>query len=240
MPLVTCYLLNGIISSNMAIRGDFLKSEPYFSGLGEAGIEAVGRYVFEKRAVRGDILVFEGQPSQELYFVVEGVVKVFKTSADGKEQIFSIIRPGESFNDVPVLDDGANIFSAEAMGAVLLYGIRKKDMRAIIRENPQVAINVVQVLSRRVQELVSLVEDLSFRHVTSRVAKLLLGYIGRGPASGERPRLTQQEMAAMIGTAREMVGRSLKTLEEAGAIKIERNRIIIANQKALREQAGLD
>jgi CRP-like cAMP-binding protein len=224
----------------MAIQAEFLKSIPYFSGLSEAGIEAISRYAFEKKAERGDILVFEGQPSEDLFFVAEGVVKVFKTSADGKEQIFSIIRPGESFNDVPVLDDGANLFSAEAMGPVVLRGIKKKDMRAIVRENPQVAINVVQVLSRRVQELVSLVEDLSFRHVTSRVAKMLLGYIGRGPDSAERPRLTQQEMAAMIGTAREMVGRSLKTLEEEGAIKIERNRIIITNQKALREQAGVD
>jgi CRP-like cAMP-binding protein len=222
----------------MSIQDEFLKSIPYFSGLGGPGIEAVGRYVFEKKAERGDILVFEGQPAEDLYFVVEGVVKVFKTSADGKEQIFSLIRPGESFNDVPVLDDGANLFSAEAMGTVLLQGIKKKDMRAVIRENPQVAVNVVQVLSQRVQELVSLVEDLSFRHVTSRVAKMLLGYVGRG--SGERPRLTQQEMAAMIGTAREMVGRSLKTLEGAGAIKIERNRIIIKDQQALRAQAGVD
>jgi CRP-like cAMP-binding protein len=224
----------------MAIQAEFLKSIPYFSGLSETGIEAVGRYAFEKKAERGEILVFEGQPSEDLYFVADGVIKVFKTSADGKEQIFSIIRPGESFNDVPVLDDGANLFSAEAMGPVVLHGIKKKDMRTIIRENPQVAVNVVQVLSRRVQELVSLVEDLSFRHVNSRVAKMLLGYVGRGPGAAERPRLTQQEMAAMIGTAREMVGRSLKTLEEEGAIKIERNRIIITDQKALREQAGVD
>jgi CRP-like cAMP-binding protein len=222
----------------MAIQTDFLKSMPYFAGLGQSGIEAVGRYVFEKKAERGDILVFEGAPCEDLFFVAEGVVKVFKTSADGKEQIFSIIRPGGSFNDVPVLNEGVNIFSAEAMGPALLHGIKKKDMRAIIRENPQVAINVVEVLSRRVQELVSLVEDLSFRHVTSRVAKMLLGYIGSSP--GEKPRLTQQEMAAMIGTAREMVGRSLKTLEESGAIRIERNRIVIADQKALVRQAGLD
>jgi CRP-like cAMP-binding protein len=225
---------------NMSVQDEFLKSIPYFSGLNETGIEAVSRYAFAKRAERGDILVFEGEPSEELYFVAEGVVKVFKTSADGKEQIFGIVRPGESFNDVPVLDDGANLFSAEALGPVVLNGIKKKDMRAIIRENPQVAINVVLVLSRRVQELVSLVEDLSFRHVTSRVAKMLLGYVGREPVSAERPRLTQQEMAAMIGTAREMVGRSLKTLEEEGAIKIERNRIIITDQKALRVQAGVD
>ena len=114
----------------MTIQGEFLKSIPYFSGLGETGIDAVTRYAFEKKAERG------GEPSEELYFVAEGVVKVFKTSADGKEQIFSIIRPGESFNDVPVLDDSANLFSAEALGPVVLQGIKKKDMRAIIRENP--------------------------------------------------------------------------------------------------------
>jgi CRP/FNR family transcriptional regulator len=88
-----------------------------------------------------------------------------------------------------------------------------------------------------VQELVALVEDFSFRHVTGRVAKILLEYAGDGV--GERPRLTQQEMAAMIGTAREMVGRSLKNLEGAGSIRMERNRIIIANKKALREIAGI-
>lgn len=222
----------------MAVQSDFLKSVPYFAGLGQADIEAVGRYIFEKKAGRGDILVFEGEPCQDLYFVVQGVVKVFKTSADGKEQIFSIIRPGESFNDVPVLNDGVNIFSAEALGPALLHGIKKKDMRTLIRDNPQVAVNVVQVLSRRVVELVSLVEDLSFRHVNSRVAKMLLDYIGSD--LGEKPRLTQQEMAAMIGTAREMVGRSLKTLEGTGAIRIERNRIVIADQQALRRQAGVD
>jgi CRP-like cAMP-binding protein len=222
----------------LAIQVDFLKSMPYFAGLSQGGIEALGRYVFEKKAQRGDILVFEGEPCEDLFFVAEGVVKVFKTSADGKEQIFSIIRPGESFNDVPVLNEGVNLFSAEAMGPALLRGIKKKDMRAIIRENPQVAINVVQVLSRRVQDLVSLVEDLSFRHVTSRVAKMLMGYIGSGP--DERPRLTQQEMAAIIGTAREMVGRSLKTLESTGAIRIERARIVIADRKELARQAGVE
>jgi CRP-like cAMP-binding protein len=223
----------------MAVQESFLKSVPYFAGLNESGLEAIARYVFDKKAERGEILVFEGEPSEDLFFVAEGVIKVFKTSADGKEQIFSIIRPGGSFNDVPILNEGVNLFSAEAMGPVLLHGIKKKDMRAIIRENPQIAVNVVRVLSRRVQELVSLVEDLSFRHVTSRVAKMLLGYVGRASGSSDHPRLTQQEMAAMIGTAREMVGRSLKTLDEAGAIKIERNRIVIRDQEALRRQAGL-
>jgi CRP-like cAMP-binding protein len=221
----------------MAVQVEFIKSLPYFSGLGQAELDSIRKYIFEKKADRGEILLFEGEPAEALYFVVAGAVKVFKTSADGKEQIFHIIRPGESFNDVPVFSGGENLASAEAMGVVALNMVKKSDLEVILREHPQVALNVIQVLSERVRHLVSLVEDLSFRRVTSRVAKILLEYAGDG--TGEKPRLTQQEMAAIIGTAREMVGRSLKTLEEEGTIRMERNRIIITNQEALREMAGV-
>jgi CRP-like cAMP-binding protein len=221
----------------MAVQSEFIKSLPYFAGLEEPVLDAIRQYVFEKKADRGEILAFEGEPSDTLYFVVAGAVKVFKTSTDGKEQIFRIIRPGESFNDVPVLGGGVNLVSAEAMGPVTLNGMKKKDLEVVIKENPQVAMNVIHVLSMRVQELVSLVEDFSFRHVTSRVAKMLLEYADS--SLGEGRRLTQQEMAGMIGTAREMVGRSLKSLEDGGAIRIERNRIIVTDLRALRETAGV-
>ena len=221
----------------MAVQLEILKTVPYFSGLSEPVLASVGKHVFEKKAERGEILSFEGEPADVLYFVVEGVVKVFKTSADGKEQIFRIIRPGDSFNDVPVISGGVNLASASAMSAVTLYGIKKKNLEVAIKEYQQVALNIINVLSIRVQELVALVEDFSFRHVSGRVAKILLEYAGNG--GGERPRLTQQEIAAMIGTAREMVGRSLKNMESEGAIRMERNRIIITDQKALSDIAGI-
>lgn len=221
----------------MAVQVEFIKSVPYFAGLSQAGLDSIRKVVFERKAERGEILLFEGEPAKTLYFVVAGVVKVFKTSADGKEQILQLIRPGESFNDVPVFSGGENLTSAEAMGAVVLNMIKKSDVEVILREHPPVALNVIRVLSQRVQHLVSLVEDLSFRHVTGRVAKVLLEYAGDG--AGEKQRLTQQEMAAMVGTAREMVGRSLKTLEEGGTIRLERHRIIIADKEALREMAGV-
>jgi len=194
----------------MAVKTEFLKSIPYFSGLSDSEIDSVGKYIFEKKADRGEILSFEGEPAEVLHFVTAGVVKIFKTSADGKEQIFRIIRPGDSFNDVSVLSGMPNLISAAAMGAVVLSAIKKKDLEIVLRETPQIALNIIQVLSRRVQELVSLVEDF-----------------------------TQQEMASMIGTAREMVGRSLKNLETEGAIRLERNRVVITDQKVLRELAGI-
>ncbi|MBN1692405.1 MAG: Crp/Fnr family transcriptional regulator [Dehalococcoidales bacterium] len=220
----------------MPINLDTIRGMPYFSGLDDSALAAVSRYFFEKKAVRGDTLVFEGAPAEVLYFVVAGVVKVFKTSADGKEQILHVIRPGDSFNDVPVLG-GINLVSAAAMSAAVLNGIKKKDLEALSKEYPRIALNVINVLSQRVQEMIELVEDLSFRNVSGRVAKILLEHIGTG--GGENPRLTQQEIAAMIGTAREMVGRSFRTLEEEGAIKIERNLIVITDKAALRKIAGI-
>jgi CRP-like cAMP-binding protein len=217
----------------MAVQLEFLKSILYFSGLSPAELESIRKLVFEKTADRAEMVLFEGESAENLYFVASGAVKVFKTSAEGKEQILSIVRPGESFNDVPIFDDGPNPASARAMGPVLLYGIKKQDMKAILRDHPKIALNVIKVLARRVRHLVSLVEDLSFKHVIGRVAKILLEHIGG--EMGRGPRLTQQEMAAMAGTAREVVGRSLKALEEEGAIKLDRHRIIITDKEALQK-----
>ena len=221
----------------MVVQEEFLKSTAYFSGLNAADLESIKKFVFERTAERGQIILFEGEPAKALYFVVSGAVKVFKTSADGKEQILQLIRPGESFNDVPVFGDGVNLSSAEAMGPVVLYEIKKNDLGVILRDYPQVAMNALKVLSAKMQHLVALVEDLSFKNVTGRVAKILLEHVADG--TSPNPRLTQQEMAAMAGTAREMVGRSLKALEEEKLIRLEHHRIVIADKEALEELAGI-
>jgi CRP-like cAMP-binding protein len=228
----------------MAVEVEHLKSLPYFSGLGSEELEAVRQLVFERSAERGELILLEDEPTQMVYFVVTGVVKAFKTSAAGKEQILSILRPGDSFNDPSVFDGGPNPVSAIAMSPVRLYGISKADMETLLREHPGIALNIIKVLAGKVRHFVSLVEDLSFRHVTGRVAKLLLEYAAASPGEeekekGPRPRLTQQDMAAMVGTAREVVGRSLRALEEEGAIKMERHRIAIVNKEALKEMSDV-
>jgi len=217
----------------MTIQLEFLKRILYFSDLGLAEIESIKEFIFEKIVDRAEMVLLEGESAENLYFVASGVVKVFKTSVEGKEQILSIVRPGESFNDVPIFDGGLNPVSAQAMGPVLLYGIKRNDMEIIVKDHPQIALNIIKVLSSRVRHLLSLVEDLSFKHVIGRVAKILLEHIGG--EMGHGPRLTQQEMAAMAGTAREVVGRSLKELEEKGAIKFDRHRIIIRDKEALQK-----
>jgi CRP/FNR family transcriptional regulator len=217
----------------MTIETDIIKSIPYFTGLSSAELDSISRYLFEKKAERGEAILFEGEPAEAMFFVASGAVKIYKTSVEGKEQILSIVRPGNAFNDVPIFDKGLNPTSAEAMGPVTLWGIKGSELEIILGEYPQVVHNVIKVLAERVRQLVSLVEDLSFKRVIGRVARILLEQASDGSGSGTH--LTQQEMAAMAGTVREVVARSLKTLEDEGTIRLERHRIVIADKEALQE-----
>ena len=220
----------------MAIQTDFLKRTEYFSDLSPAALDAIAKLFFEKKAERGEMFLLEGESDAVLYFVVSGAVKVLKTSADGKEQILNIARPGDSLNDAAVFDGSPNPAAAQAMGSVVLYGIRKANLDTIIREHPEIALNTIKLLAGRVRHLLSLVEDLSFKNVIGRIAKILLKYASDGTGSGER--LTQQDMGAMAGTVREIVGRSLKALENEGAIRLDHHRIIITNKEMLEKVMG--
>jgi len=220
----------------MSVQSEYLKSIPYFSELSSAELDAIEKFIFERTAKRGELILLEGEPVEALYFVVSGAVKCFKTSVEGKEQILSIVLPGDSFNDVSVFDGSPSPASVQAMGSVTLYGISKKDLEIILQHHPQVSLNVAKVLASRVRQLMSLVEDLSFRHVIGRVAKILLEY--GEDRTDSKPWLTQRDMAAMAGTAREIVGRSLKTLEEEGLIRLDHHRIVITDKENLKEVVG--
>jgi CRP/FNR family transcriptional regulator len=221
----------------MSVKLESLQLSAYFSGLDSEEMDSIPKYIFEKTIARGEIILFEGELAHAVFFVVSGVVKVFKTSTDGKEQIIYLARPGDSIDDVPVYDGGRSLASAEAMTQVVLYGMGKGDLETKLREFPKLAENVLLVLSRRIEQMISLVEDLSFRRVTGRVAKILLE--NTEDVNGQRHKLTQQQMAAMAGTAREMIGRSLKLLEDEGKVRLEHNRIVIRDKEALREIAGV-
>jgi len=215
----------------MTTKLEFLKASPFFAGFSPANLEAVSQHVFEKKLSRGEMALNEGTHARTLFFVAEGVVKLFKTSSEGKEQILSLMRPGESFNDVPMFDLGPAPANAQALGPVTLYGIQREDLDNMLRRFPELSQNIIHVLARRIRYLISLVEDLSFRSVVSRVAKILLENMGEPSQSGAR--LTQRDMAAMAGTAREVVSRSLRYLEDEKLIEIRRHQIAIRDKKGL-------
>lgn len=217
-----------------------LRKAPLFAPLSEDDIAYVAAVTVERRFERGDIIILEGDRGGALYYVQSGLIKVFKSSPEGKEQVLRLIEPGRTFNDVPALDGEPNPASAAALEPSVVYATGGAELRRLIAERPGVALATVHALAGALRHLVTLVEDLSFRHVTARVAKILLEQdaaqeAGKDGSHGKPAhRLTQQEMAAMAGTAREMVGRALKELESEGAIRIQRGRITVVNRDRLR------
>ena len=220
----------------MGVEIDTLKTIAYFAGLDDSELSSIAGYITEYTVSKGEIFLFEGEWSDYLFFLIGGLVKVYKTSQNGKEQILHIAPPGESLNDVSTFDGGSNQASMVAMTPVQLYAIRKEDLKTILAEHPRIYLNILRALAYRIRRDSNLVEELSSTQVMGRLAKLLLGkYAGEEATVGLW--LTQQDIASMIGTCREVVNRSLKIMEEKGAIRLGRHRVIVLNKDILANMA---
>jgi CRP/FNR family cyclic AMP-dependent transcriptional regulator len=220
---------------------NILKLFAYFAGLALKEQEAVLSVCSRKKVARGDMVIREGEPVGPLSLVVSGAVKVFTTSVEGREQIINVVYPGGPVNDVAFFDHGPHPTSAQALSDAVICQINRSDMELVMQNNSQVARNVIEALAGRLRQMVLLVEDLSFKRVINRLARILLDNAAGGALPGRR--LTQQEMAAMIGTAREVVSRSLRAMEEQGIIQMVQHRIVIRNREGMRqlaETAGCD
>jgi CRP/FNR family transcriptional regulator len=208
----------------------------FFTTLEVADLEALGAAMFQRSYPAGQIVLLEGAASSVLYVVQAGRLKLFKTSPRGREQVLRLLRPGDMFNEVAVFDEEPNPASAQAIEDCTLYLLRRRDLLRFVAERPSIALAVTRTFARRLREALALVEDLAFRDVTSRLAKILL----EGQARDSRaPRLTQELLAAMAGSRREVVGRALKALSQEGAVRLERGKIHVRDRKALERLAWM-
>lgn len=221
----------------MNVIAETLHKSPFFSGLGEDELAEVASRVHERTFRRGEVILLEGEAPQAVYFIVHGQVRIYRLSPDGREQVLKRLGPGEAFNLVPVLNGGHNPSSAMAWTDVTVYAIERGYFVQIVRQHPAVAMAVLADLAARLRYMTALVEDLSLRTVGARLAKLLLTQAVGEEAAPRR--MTQQEMAAQLGTVREVVGRALAELEREGLIRMERHRIVIVNRADLATKAML-
>ena len=217
----------------MPVDVEMLRQIPLFATLSAEDLAQVAAMTVVRHYDRGDLILLEGDLGGALHYVRSGLVKVFKTSVGGKEQVLRMIASGHTFNDVPALDGGPNPASAAAMEPSVVYVIRRAELRHLIITRPEAAEAVVQTLASALRHLVALVEDLSLRHVTARVAKILLDQEASSHEEQHVYHLTQQEMAALAGSAREVVGRALKELEAAGAIEMRQGRAVVLSSERL-------
>jgi CRP/FNR family cyclic AMP-dependent transcriptional regulator len=221
----------------MAIETELLGTMAYFTGLNRAALDAMRGLFREHRYAKGTPFLSEGDTSDSLYFIVSGLVKVYKTSAGGREQVLHIAPPGDSLNDVSLYDGGPIAAGMVALTPVVLYSIRKADLMRLLEERPAVMLNVIRALAARIRRDSNLLEDLSSSQVQARLAKLFLGRFG-GEEFTAGLNLTQKDMAGLVGASREMVNRSLKVLEDQGGIRLSRRKVIVLDRDVLRRIAA--
>ncbi len=160
-----------------------------------------------RRYSAGEMVFGEGEPCTGLYVVESGNVRIFKSSASGREQVLSIDGPGGSIAEIPVFDGGNYPASAAAIDDLTLLFVSKQEFQALCLDHPQVPLKVLRVVGARLRRLVGIIEELSFTTVRHRLASYLLRLAqksGKRSAAGVEVVLpmTNQELAAQIGTVR--------------------------------------
>ena len=190
----------------------------------------------------GQTVVLEGDPDSPVFFVLQGAVRVFRTNPDGREQTLIRVGPGEAFNLPaafvdPAISTGARSTpaSATAVGPVRLLSVSRPDFRRLAGHTPEIALAVLRDFAQKLYHFTSLTYDLSLRSVRGRLAQFLLTQV-QGQSTTP-VRWTQEEIAARIGTVREVVSRTMRALVRDGLIKMERHRVVVLDRDALALEA---
>lgn len=222
-------------------RAAALKKVPLFADLCEKELGFLANRAVPRRFAAGELIFSEGDPCEGLFVVVSGAIKVFTTSAGGREQVLTIEGAGGSVAELPVFDGGPYPASAAAMSEASLLFVSKRDFHALCVEHPEVALKVLKVIGSRLRRLVGIIEELSFTTVRHRLAALLFRLAKRRGTRTDRGveitlKSSNQELAAHIGTVRELVSRNLSRFQAEGLIKLEGKTVIIPNLDALQAE----
>lgn len=210
-----------------------IRRVPYFARLKDAELMLVQARLTTQRYESGRIVFFEGDECAGLHLVVSGQARIYRVSLEGREQVLAVLDPGDSCNEVPAVDGGPNPASCGTMELTTFWVLSRAALDDLRREIPSLNDAIIASLSVRCRQLVQRVYNLSFLSVTARVAQFLIEQTEPDRPLSRR-RWTQEEIAAEVGTVREMVGRALRQLAEDGLIRLERHRIHVVDREALR------
>ena len=211
----------------------YVSSVIYFRGITSEEITYVTNNSVLRTFTANELIFLEGEPAQGLWIVESGRVKIYKLSPDGNEHILHLRGPGKTFNDIGALDGGANPANAAALSAEVQVWLVPTDIIThVLTHNPQVALNVIRLLAKRVRSLVGQIEDLALYSVIVRLARFLIKQVDDPSLSG--PGVTRTAIAAHLNTTPQTISVALRELEAAGAIEFDRHQITIVDETQLR------
>jgi CRP-like cAMP-binding protein len=225
-----------------AQAGDAVLKAPLFDALDEEAAAAVRESMVEVRLARGQVLFREGDYGDRLYVIAEGKVKVGRSSRDGREQLLSLLGPGEMFGELTVFDPTARMGTASAVTDCRLLSFSSENLRPWLAERPDVGVALLRQLSRRLRRSSEVLSDLVFSDVPGRVAKCLMDLSGRfgvPTAQGVHVahELTQEELAQLVGASRETVNKTLADFAARGWLRLDGRAVLLIDLERLARRA---
>jgi CRP/FNR family transcriptional regulator len=212
-----------------------LASFSLFAGLDDQALQEIVPYVSEQILEPGQEVALAYEPGQAVYLVVRGLIRARRLSLEGREYVLEYIRSGEPFGIAAALDGGTNLTTGEALMPTTVYVIRSDHFRQIVNKHSSVATASLAHLAGQVRRLSNTVEDLALHTVRARLARFLLSREDDGVHPTRH--WTQEEIAVHIGTVRDVVGRTLRSLAREGLIRRERGRLVVTDRAGLEQEA---
>lgn len=221
-----------------------LRQIPFFSQLDDHSLQALASRLFLARYKKNQILFVEGEPARTFFFICKGRVKVYRTSADGREQILHLLGDGDPISLVPFLDGGPYPATAQVLEDSQIAGLHFDDFHGIASAHPDILFQMLRVLARRLREAQEDIASLSLKNVTARLAARLLELGERYGIPGKEGiefdlNLNRQELGSLIGASRETTTRMLHQFQREGVLRIDGSKIVIVDPDALRSWAAL-
>jgi CRP/FNR family cyclic AMP-dependent transcriptional regulator len=213
-----------------------LRNVPLFAGLDEAQLSVLVHLFARTRFGRSETIIAAGDPTDSLYIVISGRLKVLMRDAQGREVILAILGPGEFFGEMGLLDDSPRSASVVTLEACELLSISKADFKRCLAENFDLSLLVMRGLVKRLREADQKIGSLALMDVYGRVARHLLQMAEE--VDGEKvvvKKLSKQDIAKMVGASREMVSRVMKDLQLGGYIEVRGRSIVLRDNILLAE-----
>ncbi|MBT3338412.1 MAG: Crp/Fnr family transcriptional regulator [Anaerolineae bacterium] len=226
-----------ITPSSLSQKLQTLRSNIYFEGLDESALEKVAEEMQLHLFERKETIFLEEEKSAGLHILKSGSAKIYRLSPQGRQYIVKILAEGDTFNEVSVFGGGGNPVNAAALEKSHVWVIKGEILRELTLAHPIYAQKIINNFADNLRTLVQRVSGMAFYQVTHRLARLLVK-LPEDSLSGEgAARLTQDQIAARLGSVREVIARSLKELERGGAIRVENRRIYIVDREKLEDFA---
>ena len=222
---------------------DHLRRCPLFSGLKEEDLKKIRAIALPKHVAKKGILFSEGEAARGFYVVLTGKIKLFKISPEGKEQTLHIVSAPDAFAEASLFLEGKYPAFAEALSDSQLLFFPGREFIQLIERNPRLSINMIVSLSLFLKRLANLIEELSLKEVSSRIAKYVIDLSTKGAKEGKMPTeveldLSKTQLALRLGTISETLSRTLSKMKTKKIIDVQKNRILILNREALEELAS--